>query len=159
MSDFIANYAIFYEKAEELGQRLKNTKSSSLPEEEITKTYEISLRTITTFSSLLFGLDGNLKSKAILYGHGALEMILTISNSTVSTNKKKLIEETLKAIKCCVVRCSQGRNRCRGAGVFSYLKKIFKDEYNDETIMEQAVTVTAAISMGNDLNALQVSRN
>lgn len=155
-SDFLKHYAPLYTKAQALVNDL--AESNSTPSEEaLVKNTTSSTQMITTFQRILFGLDEKLKSEAVVHGKGTLEIILALATSKyVDSKDEKLKVETLKAIKCCVVRCAAGRNRCRAAGVFPYLKTLLEKDYENETITDQALTLLAAVSLNNDLNTLQV---
>ena len=151
---FLQHYGKFYGKAEAVLFSL-NEKNQKLPVEELSKQSQTASTVISTFHRLLFGLDENQKSKAVSYKNGALETVLQLA--TAIEQSEETVLETLKTIKCCVVRCASGRNRCRSAGVFSYLQSRLDKNETNEVLMSEALTVLAAISLNNDLNALQVS--
>lgn len=97
-------------------------------------------------------------------------------NNAATALSKPIVLSSLKAIKTCVLRNPAGRCRCRSAGVFAYLKDVLDvilgcgekkegDESGEEKVadpedkllVEQVFTALAAICLGDDLNAVQVS--
>lgn len=109
---------------------------------------------LDSLTQLLFGLDESIKQKAT----NALDLIIQLVNS-LSSKSEPIAISALKAIKSCVIRNSVGRQQCRAAGVFPFLNTTLNEYQEHALIVEEAMTTLAALSMSNDLNALQVRRS
>lgn len=169
----------FYMKAINLTSKQAMEESKST-KEDIAKHHNQSvIVTLDTITKLIFGLEGSQKGKVIVFGGGALELILALvhssnalsstSTSTLQDDKEEsrnICSSSVKAIKTCVVRNPVGRCRCRTAGVSAFLKDILdafmmKESLSDSDLkanallVEDVITALAAICLGDDLNALQ----
>lgn len=160
-------YPKLYQKACVLAAARNQSETSSgdlIP--EITMTMEI-------LTKLVFGQDQDNKAKLVLYGGGALELIVglversqIILNATQDTkineDQRKLLMAAIKAIKICVLRNPPGRARARISGASETLLDIIKLTlsciHKDAVLMDEALTAYAAVCLGDDLNALQVNK-
>jgi hypothetical protein len=128
--------------------------------------------TINTIAKLIFGLDKKQKTRVVLHGEGALELIMALVNQSDHDQATLVQTSALKAIKTCVLRNPAGRSRCRSAGVLTYINAVLQQSLNlddngntnanastDVTLAEEAFTTLAALSLGDDLNALEASTN
>jgi hypothetical protein len=144
-------------------------------------------RMLGSLTALLFGLDESLKQKATGALHLIIQLVTSLNNSNNNNNThdddgdKKASQDTtddrildhdvvpvpvrsesitmaaLKAIKSCVIRNPIGRNQCRAAGVFGFIQQTLIQYSQHIVVVEEAMTTLAAMSLSNDLNALQVS--
>jgi len=126
--------------------------------------------TLETITRVLFGLDSERKSWAVLYGKGTLELIVALvnkqqlgcarsdnDNNNNNNNSRKLHFCVIKALKTCALRNPPGRSRCRSAGVFTVLNDLleFYIQAEDAEMANEALTTLAAICLGDELNSLQ----
>ena len=147
---------------------------SKVDEEEMTKLHQRIMITLDTITKLTFGLGATKKAQVVVHGDGAVELIVALVRSSQVLNdtyktplSKPIILSSLKALKTCVLRNPAGRCRCRTAGVFSFLNDVldmiqggdnmYKQDAEDKLLIEQLYTALAAICLGDDLNAFQVS--
>ncbi len=147
---------------------------SKVENAEITKLHQRIMIALDTITKLTFGLGETKKAQVVVHGNGTIELIVGLVRSSQVLNdvkmtslSKPLILSSLKALKTCVLRNPAGRCRCRTAGVFSFLKDILniiqgksdtqKENAENKLLVEQLYTTLAAICLGDDLNAFQVS--
>ncbi len=156
-------YSKFYTQASLLSIVPKDVKE--IPE-EIAKRNQKIVVTLETIMKLIFGLDGEKKSKVVLYGGGALELIVALVRRSNALNKnsddteaQKIILSALKAIKTCVLRNPAGRSRCRSSGALDMVFQVLETHMiagGNVGLIDETFTTLAAMCLGNDLNALQV---
>lgn len=162
-------YSKFYTQACLLAVIPKDVKETP---EEMAKRDQRIMITLETITKLIFGSDGEKKSRVVLYAGGALELIVAlVKRSGVLDVKKindygndkadmskKIILSALKSIKTCVLRNPAGRARCRSSGALGMISKVFKLFMMEQhaIIVEEAFTTLAAMCLGDDLNALEV---
>mmetsp|Transcript_6790 Transcript_6790/g.9744 ORF Transcript_6790/g.9744 Transcript_6790/m.9744 type:complete len:375 (+) Transcript_6790:78-1202(+) len=141
--------------------------------EEMKKRDQRILITLETITKLIFGSDGKKKARVVLYAGGALELIVALvkrsgvlnvknidnNGSDQAEMSKKIILSALKSIKTCVLRNPAGRARCRSSGALGMISNVFELCMMEQhaTIVEEAFTTLAAMSLGDDLNALEAS--
>ena len=126
--------------------------------------------TLDTITKLIFGLDEKNKTNVVLYGGGALELVIALVKSSCFDDldkelatefKNKIQTSAMKAVKTCSIRNPAGRSRARAAGVVSFLKEVLDravlESDSNDVIAEEGFTTLAAICLGDDLNALQSS--
>jgi hypothetical protein len=123
--------------------------------------------TLDVITKLIFGQDQANKAQLVLYGGGALELLVdlvrrseVLSKSLISDQERTLLVSALKGIKICALRNAPGRARARISGAMDTLsdsvKLCFRLEKNDAVLMEEILTTCAAVCLGDDLNALHV---
>jgi len=155
----------FYSQAYALAT--SNTEANTIKDED-KEDHQRILITLDTISKLVFGLDEKNKSKFVLHGAGALELVIALvrkSEAKAENSEDECESQTtiqiaaLKAIKTCVLRNSAGRSRCRSAGVLLWLTQVLETalKHNNALLAEEAFTTLAATCLGDDLNALQAS--
>ena len=159
-------YSKFYTQACLILKDVKETP------EEMKKRDQRILITLETITKLIFGSDGKKKARVVLYADGALELIVALvkrsgvlnvknidnNGSDQAEMSKKIILSALKSIKTCVLRNPAGRARCRSSGALGMISNVFELCMMEQhaTIVEEAFTTLAAMSLGDDLNALEV---
>ena len=114
---------------------------------------------LETLQRLIFGLDQGKKLVAVK--NGALELIVKLSDTFQFSDPITLA--ALKATKSCVVKNPAGRTCCRSAGTLKWMNTrltslLSNQDPSKATLVEEGLTTLAAICLGDDLNALQVSR-
>jgi hypothetical protein len=127
--------------------------------------------TLDVVTKLIFGQDQANKAQLVLYGGGALELMVdlvrrsevldtTRSTSLLDDQERTLLLTAVKGIKICVLRNAPGRARVRISGALNTLLNsvnlCFQQQQNDALLMEEILTTCAAVCLGDDLNALQV---
>jgi hypothetical protein len=129
------------------------------------------LITLDLVTKMIFGQDQANKAQLVLYGGGALELLVdlvrrskvldpTRSTSLLDDQERALLLTAVKGIKICVLRNAPGRARVRISGALDTLLNsmnlCFQQQKNDALLMEEILTTCAAVCLGDDLNALQV---
>ena len=115
---------------------------------------------LDTLQKLIFGLDEGRKTIAVK--NGALELIVKLSDTLPSSDR--VVMSALKATKSCVIKNPTGRQYCRSAGTLKWMKttlqtSVAQRDVSKAALVEENITTLAAICLGDDLNALQVSSN
>ncbi len=156
-------YSKFYTQACLLSIVPKDVKET---QEEITNRNKKIIVTLETIMKLIFGLDGEKKSKVVLFGGGALELIVALVRRSNALNQnnddtevQKITLSALKAIKTCVLRNPAGRSRCRSSGALDMVFQVLEIHMvasGNVALIDETFTTLAAMCLGNDLNALQV---
>lgn len=125
--------------------------------------------TLDVVNKLIFGQDQENKAQLVLYGGGALELLVDLvrrsevldSTSLLDDQERTLLLTAVKGIKICVLRNAPGRARVRISGALDTLldsvNLCLQHQQNDALLMEEILTTCAAVCLGDDLNALQVS--
>jgi hypothetical protein len=127
--------------------------------------------TLDVVTKMIFGQDQANKAQLVLYGGGALELLVdlvrrsevldtTSCKSLLDDQERTLLLTAVKGIKICVLRNAPGRARVRISGALDTLSGsvnlCFQQQQNDALLMEEILTTCAAVCLGDDLNALQV---
>ena len=129
---------------------------------------------LDAMTKVIFGLDETKKAIATVYGEGLLELTMKLMESAQvlyppQQDTVDLVwfdaacKSGVKMVKCCVILNKVGRKQCRSAGIFDFLQAVlstFLDRKDPEAaafMVEETLTTLAAICLGDDLNALQVS--
>lgn len=125
---------------------------------------ENALKVLQTITKLAFGQDE--AKKTVLVNGGALELITTCSRPYYREDDA-IVAESLKAIRCCVVRNPVGRAKCRSARILIYMHDLLLSQHllenntscrkNNAVLAEDVLTTIAAVCIGDDLNSLQAT--
>ena len=128
--------------------RLATSSTTASPQQaDVSKNQQHILITIDTVAKLIFGLDVKEKTRVVLHGEGALELIMALVNqyhqsqsqqsqsnsigsigsrSSNTIEVEKIQTAALKAIKTCVLRNPAGRSRCRSAGILTFINSVLE---------------------------------
>lgn len=138
------------------------------------------VKVLQSMASVIFGADESKKTIAICYQDGCLQLCMNLvisaqvgykseSDGRAATTKTEQAENNeavwtsaLKVVKCSVIKCNVGRQKCRTAGVFDFIGALLQtyltapNKKMAALLVEECMTTLAAVCLGDDLNALQV---